>query len=176
MQCSPHYDCTSQCAVHKYSEGVASHSVLNTQSVLAMANAGFEFVSLKRSQTALTSFSLSCSRVLCYRSSLQNSASRRCVQGHGDAVLGLAFSADGSCLATVCQDRMARVFDLAKDIESSLGYRHKKLTLSPLDIAFGPTSGHFVILSSGALGLTAPCERLVQCPITLPCARSHCDK
>ena len=34
------------------------------------------------------------------------------LRGHGDAVTGLAFSADGTALATACDDRTVRLFDV----------------------------------------------------------------
>lgn len=74
------------------------------------------------------------------------------LQGHGDAVLGLDIGSEGSMLVTVCQDRVARWYDL-KDLEDkSMGYRHKKLPYSPLDVAFGRSAEEFVVLGSGISG------------------------
>ena len=74
------------------------------------------------------------------------------MQGHGDAVLGLDISSDGRLLVTVCQDRIVRWYDLKDIQDKSLGYRHKKLPYSPLDVAFGKSAEHFAVLGSGRPG------------------------
>ena len=54
------------------------------------------------------------------------------LRGHSDAVLGLAFSADGTALCTACDDRVVRLYDLSNleaKIASSKGvpFKHKEL-------------------------------------------------
>lgn len=73
-------------------------------------------------------------------------------------MLGLDFSQDGKSLATVCQDRMIRIFQLGRQADAQISYRHKKLNCTPIDIAFGPTAGHVAVLSSGILFTPATCS------------------
>ncbi|KAK9800321.1 hypothetical protein WJX73_001844 [Symbiochloris irregularis] len=69
------------------------------------------------------------------------------LKGHGDAVLGLSFSSDGSTLGTVCSDRMLRLYTLESDLAANINYRFKKLSREPVDVAIDGASGHVLVLS-----------------------------
>jgi WD40 repeat protein len=81
------------------------------------------------------------------------------LRGHTDAVGGLAFSADGTALATACEDRSVRVFALA-DLATGkqLAFRSKALRRGPVDVAFVDDAEHVAVMTKGAphLGTQAP--------------------
>lgn len=76
------------------------------------------------------------------------------LRGHGDAVTGLAFSADGRALATACEDRVLRVFDVSGDVTSQkIPYREfEMLRTGVRDVAFGSSSTQVVALTRGEAG------------------------
>ena len=47
-------------------------------------------------------------------------------QGHQGAITGVAFSADGSALATVCQDRALRSYCMDSIADSGLTFRRRR--------------------------------------------------
>lgn len=55
-------------------------------------------------------------------------------QGHQGAVTGLAFSADGSALATVCEDRALRVYRMDNIADSGLTFRRRRAFPSMLPV------------------------------------------
>ena len=73
------------------------------------------------------------------------------MQGHNDDVTGLAFSSDGSALATACEDKCIRVYKMqdlkAKNISS---IKHQ-MTAVPIDVAFGVTSHQVATTTRGKL-------------------------
>lgn len=81
------------------------------------------------------------------------------LRGHTDAVGGLAFSADGTALATACEDRSVRVFALA-DLATGkqLAFRSKALRRGPVDVAFVDDAEHVAVMTKGAphLGTKTP--------------------
>ena len=70
------------------------------------------------------------------------------VQGHTEAVTGLAFSPCGRHLGTVSSDKTVRTTDLA-GLSGKLVSTHRQLREDPIDIAYGPDSDSLVILSTG---------------------------
>lgn len=83
-------------------------------------------------------------------------------QGHGDAVLGLDVSIDGTWLVTASQDRVIRWYHL-KDVEDkALSFRQKRLSFNPLDVAFGPSHDSFAVLTLG----TKQSDPSILCPMT----------
>lgn len=66
---------------------------------------------------------------------------------------GLAFSADGSALATACEDKCIRVYRMqdlkAKNISS---IKHNMVAV-PIDVAFGATAHTVAISTRGKLCL-----------------------
>lgn len=74
------------------------------------------------------------------------------LKGHGDAVTGLSWSPDAQLLATTCDDRTLRVFNLSEDISSSsVGFKRKALTTGLTDVAFGRSSSQLLALTKGTL-------------------------
>lgn len=69
-----------------------------------------------------------------------------CKQGFQDSVTGLGFSPDGLHLATVCQDRVLRIFKLEDVHAKSFGVKRKSLTRDPVDVAFGTATDVFVLV------------------------------
>jgi hypothetical protein len=54
-------------------------------------------------------------------------------------------------LATACEDRTIRVFNLSNDLSSSnIGFRRKALTRGLVDVAFGQSAKQLVALTKGA--------------------------
>ena len=53
-------------------------------------------------------------------------------QGHQGALTGLAFSADGSALATVCEDRALRLYRMDSVADSGLTFRRRRASPSLL--------------------------------------------
>lgn len=80
---------------------------------------------------------------------------RTLLQGHTDHVGGVAFSADGSCLATACEDRVVRLFKLADAAAKNLTFMKHNMTSTPVDVAFGSASNTLAVTSKGSLQLTA---------------------
>jgi hypothetical protein len=63
-------------------------------------------------------------------------------------------------LATACEDRTIRVFNLSGDLSSSnIGFRRKALTRGLVDVAFGQSAKQLVALTKGA-------TRLLLTPVT----------
>lgn len=73
------------------------------------------------------------------------------VQGHTDHVAGLAFSADGSCLATACEDRVVRLFKLDDVAAKNLTFMKHSMTSTPVDVAFGSASNLLAVTFKGIL-------------------------
>lgn len=64
-------------------------------------------------------------------------------------MLGLSFSSDGGTLATVCNDRMLRLYTLDSDAAAHTNYRFKKLSRDPVDVAIDGASDRVLVLSLG---------------------------
>eukprot|EP00887_Chlorella_sp_A99_P005330 scaffold1.g5330.t1 len=59
------------------------------------------------------------------------------LRGHGDSVTGLAWSADGTALATACEDRTVRLFDLRDLSAKNVPFKRKELLrVGAIDVAF----------------------------------------
>ena len=83
------------------------------------------------------------------------------LRGHTDGVTGLAFSSDGTCLATACEDRTLRVYDIA-DLSSpstkNVTFRQfGEMRQGLLDVAFGADASHLTLLTSGPLNAAGLC-------------------
>ena len=70
-------------------------------------------------------------------------------KGHGDAVSGVAWSADGGQLATACGDLTLRVFDLSSSSGGGVAARDPKFKFiktphPPLAVGFGDSPGAVV--------------------------------
>ena len=76
------------------------------------------------------------------------------LRGHTDAVTGLAWSPDGASLATACEDRTVRVYDLRDPTAKSIPMRKKELLRAGvLDVGFGADSNHVVLQVGGWVGV-----------------------
>lgn len=71
------------------------------------------------------------------------------LQGHTDNVGGLAFSADGSALATACEDRVIRVFRLTDIRAKNMGFMKHNMTTTPVDVAFGSAPNLLAVTARG---------------------------
>ena len=72
-------------------------------------------------------------------------------QGHKDALTGLAFSRDGSHLASACEDQSIRLFAVADLAGKGTAVRTREFNLVPRGIAFGQSSQLLTILHSERL-------------------------
>jgi WD40 repeat protein len=80
------------------------------------------------------------------------------LQGHGDAVNGLAWSADGRLLATACDDMTLRVYDAAElrpqkqagGPGATLRFRAVRTRSAPLAVSFGDDGASLVAALRGA--------------------------
>ncbi len=79
----------------------------------------------------------------------QNNLRSMLLQGHTDNVGGLAFSADGSALATACEDRVIRVFKLTDVRAKNMGFMKHSMTTTPVDVAFGSASNLLAVTARG---------------------------
>ena len=71
------------------------------------------------------------------------------LQGHTDNVGGLAFSADGSALATACEDRVIRLFKLTDVTAKNMGFMKHNMTTTPVDVAFGSAPNLLAVTARG---------------------------
>ena len=71
------------------------------------------------------------------------------LQGHTDNVGGLAFSADGSALATACEDRVIRIFKLNDVRAKNMGFMKHNMTTTPVDVAFGSAPNLLAVTARG---------------------------
>ena len=71
------------------------------------------------------------------------------LQGHTDNVGGLAFSADGSALATACEDRVIRLFKLTDVRAKNMGFMKHNMTTTPVDVAFGSAPNLLAVTARG---------------------------
>ena len=71
------------------------------------------------------------------------------MQGHTDHVGGLAFSADGSTLATACEDRVIRLFKLTDVTAKNITFMKHNVTSTPVDVTFGPAPDRLAVTSKG---------------------------
>jgi hypothetical protein len=67
------------------------------------------------------------------------------LRGHTAEVTGLAWSPDGTQLATACDDRTVRVFNLSDPTAKSIPFRSKELRVGVQDVAFGEDSQHVAV-------------------------------
>lgn len=74
------------------------------------------------------------------------------LKGHTDAINGLAFAPGGTALASACDDRTVRVFDLRDVYAKNIPFRSKDLRRGATDVAFGATPAHLAVLTSGVAG------------------------
>ena len=80
---------------------------------------------------------------------LQNKFRSVVLQGHTDNVGGLAFSADGSALATACEDRVIRIFKLNDVRARNMGFMKHNMTTTPVDVAFGSAPNLLAVTARG---------------------------
>ncbi|DBB17019.1 hypothetical protein WJX82_010063 [Trebouxia sp. C0006] len=71
------------------------------------------------------------------------------LKGHTDNVGGLAFSADGSALATACEDRVIRIFKLNDVRAKNMGFMKHNMTTTPVDVAFGSAPNLLAVTARG---------------------------
>ncbi|KAL3134052.1 hypothetical protein ABBQ32_008481 [Trebouxia sp. C0010 RCD-2024] len=71
------------------------------------------------------------------------------LKGHTDHVGGLAFSADGSSIATACDDRVVRLFKLSNAAAKNLTFMKHNMTSNPVDVAFGSASNLLAVTTKG---------------------------
>ncbi|KAI7845338.1 hypothetical protein COHA_001045 [Chlorella ohadii] len=72
------------------------------------------------------------------------------LRGHTAEVTGLSWSPDGESLATACDDRTVRVFDLRDPTAKSIPCRKKELLRCGVqDVAFGDDAQHVAVLTKG---------------------------
>lgn len=75
------------------------------------------------------------------------------LKGHTDAVTGIGFSKDGLLLATACEDRTVRVYDVTtcgtSPQKPGTAFRHFPMRYGVRDIAFCDASSHVAILTQG---------------------------
>lgn len=76
------------------------------------------------------------------------------MQGHTDHVGGLAFSADGSSIATACDDRVVRLFKLSNAAAKNLTFMKHNMTSNPVDVAFGSASNLLAVTTKGEFSLS----------------------
>lgn len=74
------------------------------------------------------------------------------LRGHTDTVTGLAFSADGKLLATACEDRTLRIFDVSDVHQKNIPFKLFSMRQGLRDVAFGPTNTQVVLLTQGTAG------------------------
>lgn len=97
------------------------------------------------------------------------------LQGHTDRVGGLAFSADGSSIATACDDRVVRLFRLTNAAAKNLTFMKHNMTSTPVDVAFGSASNLLAVTTKGAFHLSVHDWLVMQSfkfprVLALPCA------
>lgn len=87
------------------------------------------------------------------------------LQGHNEDVTGLAFSFDGTALATACEDKCVRVYKMqdlkAKNISS---IKHQ-MTAVPIDVAFGATTSQVATTTRGQQHATWSCHACIAGPL-----------
>ena len=74
------------------------------------------------------------------------------LKGHTDAINGLAFAPGGAALASACDDRTVRVFDLRDVYAKNIPFRSKELRRGATDVAFGASPSQLAVLTSGVAG------------------------
>lgn len=81
------------------------------------------------------------------------------MRGHTDSVTGLAFSTDGLHLATACEDRTLRIFDLqAGPYAKTIPMRHFPLRFGVQDVAFGAQATQLTVLVRGTANAAGLCS------------------
>ncbi|KAK9832499.1 hypothetical protein WJX81_002288 [Elliptochloris bilobata] len=81
------------------------------------------------------------------------------LKGHQGAISGVAFSADGAALATVCEDRALRIYRMDDIADPGLNFRRRNLLQTPVGVAAGDAPGQVAVLVEGR-GDTAGVEML----------------
>ncbi|KAL4432387.1 hypothetical protein ABPG77_001686 [Micractinium sp. CCAP 211/92] len=71
------------------------------------------------------------------------------LKGHTAEVTGLAWSPDGTQLATACDDRTVRVFNLSDPTAKNIPFRRKELRVGVQDVAFGDDNSHVAVQTKG---------------------------
>ena len=86
------------------------------------------------------------------------------MQGHSDAVVGLAWTPDGTALATACEDRAVRVFSMTDVAARNVTIKRKTLLQAPGDVCWGSPGGEqLVVLTKG---LPSLCVHTVYNPVS----------
>lgn len=71
------------------------------------------------------------------------------LKGHTAEVTGLSWSPDGTALATACDDRTVRIFNLADPTAKSIPFRKKELRVGVQDVAFADDEQHVAVQTKG---------------------------
>jgi WD40 repeat protein len=81
------------------------------------------------------------------------------LRGHTDSVTGLAFSSDGKTLATACEDRCLRIFDLSVDVAGkNIPFKQFDLTRHGVhDVAFSVNATHVAVMTQGGVHSAGLC-------------------
>lgn len=81
------------------------------------------------------------------------------LRGHTDTVTGIAFSSDGKSLATACEDRCLRIFDLTVDIAGkNIPFKQFDLTRHGVqDVAFSASTTQVAVMTQGGVRSAGLC-------------------
>lgn len=79
------------------------------------------------------------------------------LRGHTAEVTGISWSPDGDALATACDDRTVRVFDLRDPTAKTIPLRKKELRCGVQDVAFGDDSSHVAVQARYGAALAPLC-------------------
>lgn len=82
------------------------------------------------------------------------------LKGHSDSVTGIAFSSDGSALATACEDRQIRIFSIPRNnIYSDKAFSFKTFSLrhGVQDLTFGSSVQFLSVLTRGLANVPGLC-------------------
>ncbi|KAG7671967.1 putative Transducin beta-like protein 2 [Nannochloris sp. 'desiccata'] len=81
------------------------------------------------------------------------------LRGHTDTVTGISFSSDGKSLATACEDRCLRVFDLTVDIAGkNIPFKQFDLTRHGVqDVAFSASTTQVAVMTQGGVRSAGLC-------------------
>ncbi|PSC75857.1 Transducin beta 2 [Micractinium conductrix] len=71
------------------------------------------------------------------------------LKGHTAEVTGLAWSPDGTQLATACDDRTVRLFNLSDPTAKNIPFKRKELRVGVQDVAFGDDDAHVAVQTKG---------------------------
>lgn len=85
------------------------------------------------------------------------------LKGHADGVCGLAWSADGTAVATACEDRAVRIFSVPDLTSRNVSIKRKALLRAPVDVCFGSNAEELMVLTKGENTCRRAAARLSAC-------------